>query len=463
MQHRATLARVLGLGDLSVLSSASMAPAYSIAATFGLMVAAAGFGAPLGLVVLAIPAVFIALAFHRLCEEHPEAGSTYAWSRIAFGARFALFAGWIVVLSYFVASVASVVPAGIYSLSLLWPGAAADTHAVALVGGAWVVAAGVLLMSGMRPTANTTVVFLSLEFAALLFFAILAFAHPAVTQSLQSPQQLLGLGSGGFAGFLSAMVLAIWVTDGWEVSTYTSEEHTGSNRNPGLGGLIALMVTVGIMLLCSIAFMRVAPVQGIADHATDTLAYVALQLGGGWRSWLMILTVLVSSGAALWTTQLGLSRLLFSAARDGTLPASLARVHPKFGTPVLSIVVVSAGALALTLLTAIVPSVKAALSEVVNASSILLGLTYIFTGAACVWYFARKGVPLTDLTRVVLPAIGTLAVTALLIVNFKSQSPVDQIVAIVCVVLGVLIAALGGNTGAKAPALHLSRDEERDA
>jgi amino acid transporter len=72
LQQRATLSRVLGLGDLSVLSSARMAPAYSIAATFGLMVAAAGFGAPLGLVVLAIPAVFIALAFH------PEAGSTYA-------------------------------------------------------------------------------------------------------------------------------------------------------------------------------------------------------------------------------------------------------------------------------------------------------------------------------------------------------------------------------------------------
>lgn len=442
--QRVALARVLGLGDLSVLSSASMAPAYSIAATFGLMVAAAGFGAPLALVVLAVPAAFIAIAFHRLCEEHPEAGSTYAWSRIAFGARFALFAGWIVVLSYFVASVASVVPAGIYTLSLLWPGAAADTHAVALVGGVWVVGAGVLLMTGMRPTANATVLFLSLEFAALLLFAILAFAHPAAAQSLQSPRQLLGIGSGSFAGFLSAMVLAIWVTDGWEVSTYTSEEHTGSDRNPGLGGLIALTVTVGIMVLCSIAFMRVAPVQGIADHATDTLAYVATQLGGGWRSWLMILTVLVSSGAALWTTQLGLSRLLFSAARNGTLHASLAKVHPKFGTPVLSIVVVSGGGLALTLLTAILPSVKAALSEVVNASSILLGLTYIFTGAACVWYFAKRRVPLTDATRIVLPALGTLAVTALLVVNFRNQSFVDQVIALICVVVGIVIAALVG-------------------
>ncbi|HXM19484.1 MAG TPA: APC family permease [Candidatus Tumulicola sp.] len=453
--QRVALARVLGLGDLSVLSSASMAPAYSIAATFGLMVAASGFGAPLALVVLAIPAAFIAIAFHRLCEEQPEAGSTYAWTRIAFGARFALFAGWIVVLSYFVASVASVVPAGIYSLSLLWPGAAADTHAVALVGGVWVIGAGVLLMTGMRPTANTTALFLSLEFAALLFFAILAFTHPAAAQSLQSPKQLLGLGSGGFAGFLSAMVLAIWVTDGWEVSTYTSEEHTGSDRNPGLGGLIALTVTVGMMVLCSIAFMRVAPVQGIADHATDTLAYVALQLGGGWRSWLMVLTVLASSGAALWTTQLGLSRLLFSAARNGTLPASLATVHPKFGTPVWSIVVVSAGALALTLLIAIVPSVKAALSEVVNASSILLGLTYIFTGAACVWYFAKRRVPLTDATRIVLPALGTLAVTALLVVNFRSQSFVDQVIALICVVVGIIIAALvGKRPGAKAPALQ---------
>lgn len=423
-----------------------MAPAYSIAATFGLMVAAAGAGAPLALVVLTIPVIFVAIAFHRMCEEHPDAGSTYAWARLAFGNRTGAFSGWIVTLSYFAAAMATVVPAGVYTLrflssplNLVSADAANNPFAVAAVGGAWIVAAGLLLAWGMRPTADASAVFLLLEFGALLLFAVLAVTHPITVPG--HPVNLLTIGNGGSVGFLSAMVLAIWVADGWEISTYASEENTGSRRQPGRSALIALGTTTVVMVICAIAFMRIAPLSGLASHATDTLAYVADQLGGGWRTWVMVLTVLVSTGATLWTGQLGLSRVLFSAARDGLLPKAFSRVHPKFGTPVFSIMVVTLGAFALALLTGLAPNVRSGLSEVDNITSILLGLTFIVTGAACVFHFVRKGVPLTDLTRVVLPAIGTIAVLGLLIWDFPNQSFVDQIVAAGCVTIGVAYAA----------------------
>src|SRR5260370_34087986 len=135
-----------------------MAPAYSIAVTFGLTVAAAGAGAPLSLVALTIPIVFIAIAFHRLCEEHPNAGSTYAWSRLAFGPGVGAFGAWVVVLSYFFAAVAAVVPAGIYTLDLgaevhLAPGGfSGKAPAVAISGSAWGACAGAPLVGGSRPT-----------------------------------------------------------------------------------------------------------------------------------------------------------------------------------------------------------------------------------------------------------------------------------------------------------------------
>src|SRR5260370_39197166 len=95
-----------------------MAPAYSIAVTFGLMVAAAGAGSPLSLVALTIPIIFIAIAFHRLCEEHPDARSTYAWSRLAFRPVVGAFGAWIVPLSYFFAAVAAVVTVGVFPVGL---------------------------------------------------------------------------------------------------------------------------------------------------------------------------------------------------------------------------------------------------------------------------------------------------------------------------------------------------------
>ncbi len=424
-----------------------MAPAYSIAATFGLMIAAAGAGAPLALIILTVPVMFIAIAFHRMCEEHPDAGSTYAWARLAFGTRTGAFSGWIVMLSYFGAAMATVVPAGVYTLRFLnsplhmvGPQAADNPFAVAVVGGAWIVAAGLLLAWGMRPTADASAVFLILELGALLLFAAFALMHPVVAGGHAG--SLLTWGSGGGAGFLTAMVLAIWVADGWEISTYTSEENTGSTRQPGRSALVALVTTTAIMLVCAVAFMRVAPLSGLASHATDTLAYVADQLGGGWRTWAMVLTVIISTGATLWTGQLGLSRLLFSAARDGLLPKAFGVVHPKFGTPAFSIGVVTVGALILALLLGLEPTVYASLDDVDNIVSILLGMTFIATGAACVVYFLRKGTPWFDLTRVVLPAIGTIGLAALLIKNFHDQSRVDQIAAIGCIVLGIVIGWL---------------------
>ena len=402
------------------------------------MVVAAGTGAPLALVVLTIPVIFIAIAFHRLCEEQPNAGSTYAWARSVFRPTLGAFAAWIVVLSYFFAAVASVVPAGIYSLSLLLPRYVDNAVAVAIAGSVWVLAASALLIGGVRPTARTTAVFLFLEIVALLVFVGIAFAHAPVARHAASG--FWNLGNAGVAGFLAAMVLAIWVTDGWEVSTYVSEENAGSVREPGYGGLIGLIATVAIIVLCLVAFMRVGTLAGFSQHAGDSLAYVAAQVGGQWRTLVMVATVLVSTAATLWTTQLGISRGVFAMARDGLFPRALTKVHPRFRTPFVSIAVVNAGVLVVTLLTGLAPTASAALKEVINATSIFLGLTFIVTGLACVKRFSRAGVKWSDPTRMLLPAIGTLAIAALLVVNFSGQSPLDRAVAVASLAIGVVYA-----------------------
>ena len=425
-----------------------MAPAYSIAVTFGLMVAAAGTGAPLSLVALTIPIIFIGIAFHRLCEEHPDAGSTYAWSRLAFGPGVGAFGAWIVVLSYFFAAVAAVVPAGIYTLDLaahfgMVPASWSDNAlAVAITGSMWVIVASLLLIGGIRPTARVSGLFLLFECVVLIGFAVLAIKGvPSTAATAHANTHFFTLGSGGLEGFLAAMVLAVWVTDGWEVSSYSSEENQGSSRIPGIGGLIGLILTVALILVCMISFMHAAPVAGLAGHTDDTLAYVAGLLGGGWRSTVMIATVLVSTAATLWTTQLGISRGIFSMARDRLFPSALTAVHPVFGTPYVAIAAVNAGVFVITVLTGLLPSASNALTEVVNATAVLLNLTFILTGASCIVHFLRKGTPITDVTRVVLPAIGTIAIAALLDLNFRSQSPLDQLIAAITIGLGIAYAA----------------------
>jgi amino acid transporter len=438
----------LGLGDLSILASASMAPAYSIATTFGIMIAAAGAGAPLALLFLSIPVAFIALAFHRLCAVRPDAGSTYAWSRIVFGRTAGAFSAWIVVLSYFFGAVAAVVPAGTYTLELLSnpqihllsPSIVEQPAAVAVAGGLWVIGASVLLIGGVKPTANASGLFLWIEIGALLAFVGIAFAHP-IAHGAAPVTSLFTLGPLGLAGFASATVSAIWVIDGWEVSSCTSEEGKGTAKDPGKGGIIGLVATTALTLLCMIAFMRIGPLHAFSDHSSDTLAYIAGQLGGGVYTDVMIAVVLLSTGATLWTTQLGLSRIAFSMARDRLFPRVLTDVHPQFGTPHISIATINVGVLVVTLLTGFAPNVNAQWIYVLDTETFVLGLTFIITGLACATHFLRAGVPATDLTRVVLPMIGVVMIVAMLAVNFASMAPNVQWLAVGALAVGVVYAA----------------------
>ena len=67
--------RVLGLGDLVLIAAASIAPAFSLATTFGPMVDAGGSGTPLALLAVTAIMLCVAAGYRRMGARHPNAGS----------------------------------------------------------------------------------------------------------------------------------------------------------------------------------------------------------------------------------------------------------------------------------------------------------------------------------------------------------------------------------------------------
>ena len=163
------LPKVLGFFDISVLASASMGPAYSLAATMGPVVAAAGSAAPLSLISLSAIMLCIAVSFSMLSRVAPNAGSSYSWIRMAFGNCVGAYGAWLLILSNFFATMAIAVPAGSYTLELIAPKLAHDPLWIAGVGAIWIVASAVLLYVGLRPTAMVT--FIALAFEMLVISA----------------------------------------------------------------------------------------------------------------------------------------------------------------------------------------------------------------------------------------------------------------------------------------------------
>src|SRR4051812_37459966 len=175
-------ADAIGYVSNLVISVASVAPGYSLAATLGFVVGVAGLQAPAVFIVAFIPMVLVAYAYRYFNEADPDAGTTFSWVTRAFGPGAGWVGGWAIVVADIIvmANLASI--AGIYTFLLLGlDGAAENLTAVTLVGVAWIVIMTWICYIGIELNAATQKWLLSAEVVTLALFAVWALAKVAFT------------------------------------------------------------------------------------------------------------------------------------------------------------------------------------------------------------------------------------------------------------------------------------------
>ena len=87
----------LGLISTTVIATASVAPAYSIAATLVFVVLAVGLQAPAVAVLAFIPMLLTSIGYSELNKADPDCGTTFTWATRAFGPRTGWAGGWGIV------------------------------------------------------------------------------------------------------------------------------------------------------------------------------------------------------------------------------------------------------------------------------------------------------------------------------------------------------------------------------
>jgi amino acid transporter len=149
------------------------------------------------------------------------------------------------------------------------------------------------------------------------------------------------------AGATSIAVLSFLGFDG--ISTL-AEENRGSENAVGRATVLSLIL-VGAMFMLQ-TWIAADLARGMRFGSPDTAFYeVAERAGGAWLRLVTILaTVIASAIANAVAAQAAVSRILFAMARDGKLPAILAKVHPRFKTPYVSTLAVAVVSLLVGLL-----------------------------------------------------------------------------------------------------------------
>lgn len=299
---------------------------------------------------------FGAMTFAELGAMKPQAGGEYVYVRDGYGPLPGFLDAWTWFLVSKPASIATLATGivrvlGTFSVFAFFSNDFVRTPFKVTYGQTVAIAAVLLVTSlnyvGIKKAGEFQLVFTLLKVAIILGIVVAGFSYGA-----GSWQNFAGtyLGAkGGFAGFMAALVAALWAYDGWNDLNMVSGEISNPERNIPRALIFGVALVGVLYMLVNAAVQYVLPAAAIAVSprpASDAMAVVLGSLGAGMVSAGMALSMLVAMNG----TVMSGARVPYAVARDRYFFSALAEVHPRFRTPSVAIVVQAVLAIVLLLL-----------------------------------------------------------------------------------------------------------------
>ena len=344
--------------DSLVMALAGSAPAYSIAASTAVLIAAVGLASPAALLYCAIPMLGIAWAFNYLGRADVNAGASYAWVGRALHPSLGFISGWALIVSATIFMVAGSLPAGSMTLSLFSESLADDTVLVTVVGAAWFLVMVGLVIAGV-PSPPGAVVMTGLEVGLLVVFAVLGLLRAGDGAGADFYWSWFGLGGfGGMAGFAVSGTDRRLLLLGLGRDREPQRGDRGSGRKAGVGGLIGVVFVFLLFEAFTVLTNMLLDARRDRGQRGQRAGPARRRHPAGLGGKLLIIAVMLSTIATLETTLIQVSRSLFAMGRDRTLPARFGRTHDVRKTPVFATVVVALVALGLFVASTFLGSVE---------------------------------------------------------------------------------------------------------
>jgi amino acid transporter len=272
----------------------------------------------------------ISLIAAELTTAMPVQGGFYRWVRAGFGDFWGFLAGWWNWSASFLLGSAYAVLFTDY-LAAYFPALHGWRHfAVCL---ALIALVTYVNVRGIRLVGEVSIVlelFVLLPILVMIGMALLHAQHNPFVP-LKPPHkpftQVFGVG----------LALGVWLYSGYEQLSTVAQEVENPRRNYPLA--LAIVVPMSIATYFLPTFAALARLDNWQDWGDGYFSTAARLIGGPWLGVWMTLAAMVTNAALLNSTVLATTRMPFAMAEDGFLPPRLTRLHPRFGTPAVAIVI----------------------------------------------------------------------------------------------------------------------------
>jgi amino acid transporter len=361
-------------------------------------IAAAGHNGTSSISLWVLAAVFFfvpgALVINELSSRFPEEGGLYAWSREAFGPFHGFVAGWtywIYTVFYFPGLLLASASMAAYIIGGRGVALAQDRTFLLTVSLSMLLVAVVLNIIGLNvgkwlQNAGGVGTYVPLVMLAGVA-AVVVWKNGSATHF--TVQNMLPTWNWDTVNFWSQIAFAF---TGLELVAAMSEEVRDPRRTLpravfGAGALIALMYIVG-----TFAVLALVPAAGIDPQSgvfnAITVGSVALRLGA--LGMLAAILVTVGNAGGVGSTVAGIARVPFVVGVDRYLPETFGKIHPKWKTPYVSILVQATISGAILLGSQINETTRGAYQFLIDAAIILYFIPFLYMFAAIIKLARRR-------------------------------------------------------------------------
>ncbi|MEU7987698.1 amino acid permease [Streptosporangium canum] len=317
----------------------------------------AGPAVALSFVAAGIVCALAALCYAEFASTVPVAGSAYTFAFATLGEFPAWIIGWDLTLELMLA--AAVVAVGwsgyltslLSSMGITLPAAIAGEGATFNLPAALIVLLlTVILVSGVKLSSRFNLVIVTVKLAVVLlvivaglFFIKAVNYSPFIPPSKPTPaveglaapliQVLFGISPVAFGvlGIFSAAAIVFFAYIGFDVVATAAEETRNPRRDLPIGIIASLVICTILYVAVSLVVVGMQPYSQLSEAAPLADAFKAV--GQTWAATLISIGALAGLTTVVMILMMGQSRVMFAMSRDHLLPAGLAKVHPKFGTP----------------------------------------------------------------------------------------------------------------------------------
>lgn len=374
----------------------------------------AGPALALSFVLAGIGCLFAAFCYAEFAGILPVSGSAYAYSYGTIGEFFAWFIGWNLILEYMMGATTVAVSWSKYFVKLLhltglpnlpaWlindpvsareealrtgidaPAFSINLPAALIV---WVVTW--ILIKGIKESARTNNIIVSIKVAAVLFVVIagISYVNPANWDPFIPAKIIDSAGDShyGLPGVLTAAGIVFFAFIGFDAVSTQSQEAVNPVKDIPFAIIASLIICTVLYILVSLVLTGMVNYTDLDVGAPVASAFSAVGLE--WASLLITIAAVIGLISVILVMLLSQTRIFLSMAKDGLLPPKLfAAIHPRYNTPWKSSILLGA-----------IASIVAAITPIQKATKMTsIGTLLAFAMICAAVFLLRKRQP--DLHR----------------------------------------------------------------